>query len=231
VRLIQEIAADLWTADQPLRFFGIELGARMTVVRLPGSKLFLHSPISWSRELAGQVERLGSPAFLVAPNRFHHLYAGEWQTAYPSARLFVAPGLERKRPDLAVAGLLDAGPRPEWSGALDQALVEGFPLANEVVFFHRPSRTLITSDLVFHVDPGSPVLTRLAFRLSGAAPGRLSSTLVERILIRDRAAFRRSLERILSWPIEQIVLAHGSVVNRDGHAALARAYSWLLRSS
>ena len=30
-----EIAPDLWTATQPLRFLGLEVGSRMTVVRLP----------------------------------------------------------------------------------------------------------------------------------------------------------------------------------------------------
>jgi hypothetical protein len=97
--MLRELASDLWIADQPLRFFGIEVGTRMTVVRLPGSRLLLHSPISRSRELAEQVEGLGTPAFLVAPNRFHHLFVRDWQSAYPTSRLHVAPGVETKRPD------------------------------------------------------------------------------------------------------------------------------------
>ena len=76
--MLRQLAPDLWIAEQPLRFLGLELGARMTVVRLPGSRLLLHSPIARSRELAAEVERLGSPTYLVAPNRFHHLYARDW---------------------------------------------------------------------------------------------------------------------------------------------------------
>ena len=166
----------------------------------------------------------------MAPNRFHHLFAQQWQSAYPSARLHVAPGLDRRRPDLAIAGVLGERPLPEWSAVLDQVLVDGFSLANEVVFFHEPSRSLIASDLVFNIGPELPPLTRFAFRLMGAY-GRPASTLMERLLIRDRAAFRRSLERILTWPIEQLVVAHGSIVREGGHAALAAAYAWLLASS
>lgn len=226
-RLLREISTDLWVAEQPLRFLGLEVGARMTVVRLPDSRLLVHSPIAWTRELAAALEPLGTPALLVAPNRFHHLFAQQWQSAYPSARLHVAPGLDRRRPDLTIAGVLGDRPLPEWSAVLDQVLVEGFSLANEVVFFHSPSRTLIASDLVFNIGPASPPLTRFAFRLMGAY-GRPASTLMERLLIRDRAAFRRSLDRILAWPIERLVVAHGEVVRTGGHAAIGEAYAWLL---
>ncbi len=225
--MIREVANDLWIADQPLRFFGVEVGARMTLVRLPGSKLLVHSPIGWSPGLAEAVERLGSPTYLIAPNRFHHLYAQAWRSAYPAAQLFVAPGLERRRPDLTLTGVLAGSPLPEWSECLDQTLVEGFPLASEVVFFHKPSCTLIASDLVFNIGAESPPLTRLAFRLLGAY-GRPSASLLERLLIRDRLAFRRSLDRILRWPIAQLIVAHGSVVREGGHAALAEAYAWIL---
>ncbi len=199
----------------------------MTVVRLPSSKLLLHSPIACSRELSERVAALGSPEFLIAPNRFHHIYVQDWQAAYPHCRLHVAPGLEQKRPDLAVTGVLDEHPLPDWSDVVDQALVKGFPLSNEVVFFHKPSRTLIASDLAFNVGSTSPAITRLAFRMAGAY-GRLSTTLLERLLVRDRAAFRRSLERILRWPISRVIVAHGTVLEIGGQEALAKAYDWVL---
>jgi hypothetical protein len=223
---LRELAGDLWIAEQPLRFFGLEIGARMTVVRLPGGRLFVHSPIDPTAELRSEVERLGAPAFLVAPNRFHHLYVGRWGAAYPAARVHLAPGVLAKRPDLAGGEELgDAAPK-EWSDELDQVFMAGFPLANEVVFFHRASATLIAADLAFHVDARSARGTRLAFRLAGAY-GRLSVTPLERLGVRDRAAYRRSLDRVLAWPIARVVVAHGSVVEGDGRAALASAHAWL----
>jgi hypothetical protein len=226
--VLRELAPEIWVEDRPLRFLGTPLGTRMTVVRLPGRKLWVHSPVSRDRDLVLRVEALGTPTYLVAPNRFHHLFVHEWQAAYRLSRLYVAPGLETKRPDLAVTAVLGDPAPPAWSTLLDQVLVEGFPLVNEVVFFHRPSRTLVTSDLAFNVGPTSPFLMRAAFRLWGAY-GRLSTTVFERVLIRDRAACRRSLERILAWPIERVIVAHGEIVEGDGRAALARAYAWLLR--
>lgn len=224
---MQQLHSDLWIADAPLRFFGLEVGARMTVVRLPGPKLLLHSPIEAAADLVREVESLGPVAYLVAPNRFHHLFVGEWQRACPEASIYVAPGLDTKRADLTIAGVLSDEPEPGWKGPLDQVLVGGFPLANEVVFFHRPSATLIATDLAFNVGSSSPPLTRLAFRLAGTY-GRLSPTLLERLFVRDRTAFRHSLERILEWPFDRVVVAHGEVSGKGGREELLRGYSWVL---
>lgn len=225
---MRQLHSDLWIADAPQRFLGLEVGARMTVVRLPGSRLLLHSPVPAGAELVGEVEALGSVAWIVAPNRFHHLYVEQWQRACPGASLWVAPGLERKRPELSIAGVLGGAPEAGWKDALDQVLLEGFPFANEVVFFHRPSATLVVSDLAFNVGAGSPPLTRLVFRLGGAY-GRLAPTLLERLLVRDRAAFRHALERILEWPFERVVVAHGAIVERGARAQLVDGYAWLLK--
>jgi hypothetical protein len=132
-----------------------------------------------------------------------------------------------KRADLTIAGVLADEPEPGWKDAVDQVLVGGFPFANEVIFFHRPSATLIATDLAFNVGSSSPPLTRLVFRLAGAY-GRLSPTLLERLLVRDRRAFRQSLERILEWPFDRVVVAHGNVCERGGREELVRGYSWVL---
>jgi hypothetical protein len=224
---MQQLHSDLWITDSRLRFLGLEVGARMTVVRLPGPKLLLHSPIAADADLIREVKALGSVAYLVAPNRFHHLFLGEWQRACPEASTYVAPGLDTKRADLTITGVLADEPEPGWKSAVDQVLLAGFPFANEVVFFHRPSATLIATDLAFNVGPSSPPLTRLAFRLGGAY-GRLAPTLIERLLVRDRTAFRHSLERILEWPFNRVVVAHGEVSEKGGREELVRGYSWVL---
>lgn len=224
---MKQLHSDLWTTDSPLRFLGLEVGARMTVVRLPGGKLLLHSPIAATADLVREVKALGPVAYLVAPNRLHHLFVGDWQRACPDASTYVAPGLDTKRADLAITGVLAEEPEPGWKGAVDQVLLGGFPFSNEVVFFHRPSATLIATDLAFNIGASSPPLTRLVFRVGGAY-GRLSPTLLERILVRDGAAFRQSLERILAWPFERIVVAHGEVSEKGGREELVRGYSWAL---
>ena len=224
---LRRLAADLWIAESPLRFLGLEVGARMTIIRLAGSELFVHSPIAATPDLVREVQSLGRVATVVAPNRFHHLFAAEWQRASPEAAVWVAPGLERKRADLAIAGVLADAPERGWADAIDQVLLGGMPWTNEVVFYHRPSATLVASDLAFNIGSSSPPLTRIAFRVGGAY-GRLAPTSFERLLVRDRAAFRRSLTRILEWPFERVVVAHGDVCERNAKEELARGYAWAL---
>lgn len=224
---MQQLHSDLWITDSPLRFVGLEVGARMTVVRLPDSRLLLHSPIAPSAELVSEVEALGAVSYLVAPNRFHHLFVGQWKQACPEASVYVAPGLESKRSDLEIAGVLGDEAESGWAEALEQIVMRGFPLANEVVFFHRPSATLIATDLAFNIGSSSPPLTRLVARLGGGY-GHLSSTLLERLFVRDRAAFRDSLERVLEWPFDRVVVAHGEAPGEGGREELSRAYDWVL---
>ncbi len=224
---MQQLHSDLWITESRLRFLGLEVGARMTVVRLPGPKLLLHSPIAASADLVREVKALGPVGYLVAPNRLHHLFVGEWQQVCPDSSTYVAPGLDTKRADLSIAGVLTDEPEPGWKGVVDQVLLRGFPFANEVAFFHQPSATLIATDLAFNIGSSSPPLTRLAIRLGGGY-GRLSPTLLERLLVRDRMAFRQSLERILEWPFDRVVVAHGEVSEKGGREELIRGYSWVL---
>ena len=223
---MQQLAEDLWVCDAPLRFMGLELGARMTAVRLPSGALWLHSPIAAEPHLVREVEALGPVTCLVAPNCFHHLYVAEWQRAFPEAATFIAPGLEARRPHFKGSAVLSEDPGPAWEGAIEQICLQGLPASNEVVFFHCPSATLIVTDLALNVGPQSAPLTRVVFRLLGAY-GRLAPTLLERLLVRDRGAFRHSLEQILQWPFERVVVAHGGVVEQ-GRDALVRGYAWVL---
>ena len=224
---MRQLAPELWVTERPLRFGGLQVGTRMTVIRLSSGELFLHSPVRLDPALAAALEALGRPRFVVAPNRFHHLFAGDYVAAYPACELFLAPGLERKRPDLKIAGVLGDAAHPAWANEIDQGLIRGVPLMNEVVFLHRPTRTLLTSDLVFNIGCDSPALTRWGFRLLGGY-GRFGTTVLERLFVRDRPAARASLERVLAWDFDRVVLAHGQVLEHGGRDGLRRAYAWLL---
>ena len=217
----------LWTVERPQRFYGLEVGTRMTVIRLTDGSLLLHSPVTLDPELCRALDSLGRVRYAVAPNRVHHLYAGDVARAYPGARLWVGPGLERKRPDLAIAGVLGDEAPPEWRGQVDQVFFRGRPFENEVVFLHRASRTLLLCDLAFNFGPRSHPVTRLLMRLVGSY-GRFGPSRLDPLLIRDRRAARASLERILAWDFDRIVVAHGDVLETGGREALRTGYAWLL---
>ncbi len=224
---MREIDSDLWVSESPLRFLGLEMGARMTVVRLSDGRLWLHSPVPATPELVKEVQALGEVAYLIAPNCFHHLYVGEWKEACPEAQVYVAPGLDEKRSDLEIAGVLGSESEAGWKDVIDQIDFGGMPMVNEVVFFHRPSSTLIMVDLAFNMGENAAPLTKLFFKINRAYD-RVTPTLLERLLTRDRAACRASFERMLEWPFERIIMAHGDVSEQGGRESLVRGYGWLL---
>lgn len=225
--MLNPLAENIWEAHQPLRFVGAEVGCRMTVVRLATGELVLHSPVRGTPELFDAVAALGIVGWIVAPNAFHHLFFLEWTARFPEAQTRVAPALHKKRKDLANFTSLDEVP-DAWGEELEVVRLDGLPTIGEYVFFHRPSATLIASDIAFNFGEESPFLTRWFVRFAGRLD-ELAPTALERILMRDRDAFRASMDKVLAWPFTRVVVAHGKIFeSEDAPAALAKGYDWVL---
>ena len=224
--MLRRLADDVWVTERPQRFFGLPVGARMTVIRLSGGRLLLHSPLPLDAALRVELDALGRVACAVAPNRLHHLYAGDVVRTYPEARLWVAPGLPEKRPDLVHAGVLGDEAPVEWRGELEQAFFRGRPYENEVAFFHPATRTLILCDLAFNFGPRDAWPTRVLMSLLRSY-GKLGPSKLDPLLIRDRAAARASLDRILAWDFDRVIVAHGDVQESGGYPLMRDGYAWL----
>jgi hypothetical protein len=120
---IRKVASGLWLVAAPLRFLGIEIGRWMTIVRLGSGALLLHSPAPLTDGLRASLDSVGKPRFVVAASALHgHRFMEQYRDAYPDAELFAAPGLDRRRKDLAFDGLLGSTPDRRWSNELDQAV-------------------------------------------------------------------------------------------------------------
>lgn len=218
---LSAIAPDLFTATSTRRFLGgVILPVCMTAVRLPDGTVTLISPLPMDDALAAEIAALGPVGALVGPSLLHHLSLGPARERFPQAALLGAPGLAIKRPDLVFDGeVSEGGP---WGDALTALPVAGAPRLNEVVFHHRASRTLIVTDLVFNIAQPANRRTGMVLRMMGTR-GRFARSREWAVLIRDRAAFRASVDRILEHPFERVIMAHGDVFEDDAHSALARA--------
>ncbi len=99
----------------------------------------------------------------------------------------------------------------------------------EAVFFHRKTQTLILADLIENFEPekvggafGWLVRLAGATHPDGKTPVDLRLTFLGR---KDEA--RSSLERMLAWGPEKVIMAHGRCYERDGTEELRRAFRWL----
>ena len=223
----QQFAENIWVAARPLRFFGIEIGTRMTVIRLADGSLFLHSPVALDAETLMQVQALGPVSAIVAPNRLHHLFLGDYCKVFPKAKVYAAPGLETKRKDLPFTGVLQEHPEPAWLGQIDQQLVPDLPIIHEVDFFHRVSRTLLLTDLAFNLGTGYPYWTRLVSRLF-RIDNQFGPTPDLKYFIKRRPRAQVAIQKMLAWDFDRIILAHGNLIARDGKAWFKKAFGPLL---
>lgn len=225
--MLRTLADGLSLAEQPLRFLGVPVGARMSIVKLAAGGLLLYSPIAPSDELVAAVAALGDVRLILAPNRFHHLFAGEWQKHAPGAQTWIAGALRSKRADLAHTGILEERMTP-FDDDVEHHAIRGAPTFGETVLLHKPSRSLLCCDLVHNVLRDAPFGQRFFMRLVGGYGG-VRSNLLDRLAIKERGQAIASLETILAWDFDRIVMAHGTICAENGRAALRNAYGWLLR--
>ena len=227
--MLRSFAADLWISDGPaVAVAGFVYPTRMAVVRLPGGGLWLWSPVRPSPALRAAIDALGPVRHLVGPNSLHHLGLPDWADAYPNARVHAAPGLRRKRPDIAFDTELSDVPDPAWSGEIEQVVVRGNLITWEVVFFHRPSGTALVADLIQQFPPERfDGWRRAVARLDLMTEAAPTMPRKFRLATVGRGAARTAVRRILDWPTRNLVMAHGAPVEGNGRAVLRRAFGWL----
>lgn len=227
---LRPFGPDIWTAEGPAvtAALGFRYATRMVVIRLADGGVFLWSPVALTDALKAEIDAIGPVRFLIAPNSLHHVFIGDWQRACPQAQVHAAPGLGAKRPDLRLDGTLGDAPAPGWAGQIDQVPVPGNAITTEVVFFHRASRTAIFTDLIQQFPPGWFAGWRgLVARLDGMVGPEPAVPRKFRVAFTGRADARAAVRRILDWPVDRVLMAHGAPVETDGGLFLRRAFGWL----
>ena len=225
-----QFGPEIWIADGPVAsFYGFPYPTRMAVIRISDGSLFVWSPVALSDSLRTSIDVLGPVRYLVSPNALHHLFLAEWKSGYPAARLYASPRLRRKRKDLAFdATLADAAER-EWAVDIDQVVLHGSFYLTEVVFFHRRSHTALFADLIQNFPRDWLKGWRgVIARLGGIVAPNPGTPRDWRASFLDRGTARAALDRILAWPIERVLIAHGDLPTEKGAAFVRRAFAWLL---
>lgn len=226
---LEQIGTNIWLAvGTEIKFMGLLLGTRSTIVRLKDGSVWMHSPVSYNPDLAVEVENIGPIRYLVAPNVYHHFFLKEWQDHFPDAQLVGPVGLPAKRPDLTFSLLLDDLIDEPWSGEIERIVFTGSRAFDEHVFFHRTSRTAILTDLIVNLRlDNQSKLGRLIARIEGVAYPDGRTPLLYRLGMRDRAAGAKAVAAILGWGAAQAVISHGEWFREDATEELRKRLNWL----
>lgn len=229
LRMLAPFGPSLYSADGPtVSFFGFPYPTRMAVARLSDGTAWVWSPIALNDELADAVQAIGDVRYIVSPNKLHHLFLKEWADRWPDARLYAPPGLTRKKPELRFSAELGDEPDPAWAADIDQVVFRGSFAMEEVVFFHRPSRTVMVCDLIqrFPESHASGWKGQL-MRLDGLV-GKHGSTPREwRASFLRRGPARDALNKVIAWQPERLLIAHGECAQSEATRIVTKALNWI----
>lgn len=210
----------------------LPFSTRMTIVRLAGGQLFVHSPTPVTPSLQQEIAEIGRPRWIIGPNRIHYWWMPDWRATYHDADIYLAPRIREQsagRIDFPTTAL-DRDRGYPWDEAIATLPIHGSYMT-EVEFFHHPSRTLILTDLIENFETSKMPTTwmRWLVRLSGVAAPHGAMPFDMRLTFwRQRRALKAAIRRMIAWRPERVVIAHGKWFERDGEAALRRAFHWAL---
>jgi hypothetical protein len=154
----------------------------------------------------------------VAPSLLHAVGVTKASAQFPFATLWGSEGVEGKYPDLAWK-IIAGGAGWPYREVLEPFALRGMPSVNEIVFYHRPSKTLIVTDLCFNMVGVKGLAARLVLQAFGTY-NRLGVSRLFVSLIKDRRAFKESVQDILSLEFNRIVVSHGAIVEGDARSKL-----------
>lgn len=234
----KRVAEDVWVVDGPVIWFGVPwprmpFPTRMTIIRLDGGQLFVHSPTRLTPALISAVGAIGTVRWIIGPNRLHYFWIPDWRNHYPDASIYLAPRIREQskgRIDFT-AETLQAERGYPWDAELATLPVAG-RFMTEVEFFHFKSRTLVLTDLVenFERHKLGTWLQRWLVRLGDVMDPDGSMPRDMRFTFRKgKAELRAAVEAMIAWNPERIILSHGRCYDRDAVGELRRAFRWLLR--
>ena len=223
---LQAFAPGVWIAEgTPIKAaLGFRYPIRMAVLQVEDGGLLLWSPVQPELLLVAEIAAMGPVRALIAPNKLHHVFLKDWAAHFPQAEIHAAPGLASKRDDLTISGTLHDLAPMGWEGVEVQLVPNS--IAPEAVLFHRASATVLICDLLQNM-PGDWYhgWRRLLAQLDQMM--ELHPTVPRKFRFALGAEAKAPLVRMLGWPAERVLMAHGTPVTRDGQAFLQRAFAGL----
>lgn len=188
-------------------------------------------------------------------NRLHHVYADDWAAAYPTAKFIGMESLVNNRkqqgyPELDMpyvftsssTGNLPVPPkdlREDFTRDFDTEYMTGH-LLQELVYFHKPSRSLVQADLLYNF----PLREQYSKTAIDSSKGQFANRAMAwnfkqrrgwlpwdegKIFNTENEAWTRSLRRMYNeWDFDRIIPCHGDVIETDGKDQFRSAFKkWL----
>ncbi|MED7819720.1 MULTISPECIES: DUF4336 domain-containing protein [unclassified Francisella] len=212
--IISFIENKIWIIEYPIKYSGVKFSSRTTLVKLDDGSILIHSPCKIDEKLKKEILKLGEVSYIFAPGNFHHLYISSAQEAFPNSKTYICEGIEKKQPNLKYEGILT---EKTLLNEFKQQPILGSKIMNEVVLLHKETKTLIVVDIIENIgsktkNTGFGIkIWWLIFRMWNKAKPAPEYQLGWK----DKKLAAQSLQTILEWDFDKIILAHGDLITHD----------------
>ena len=222
--MLKSIGEGVWVAEGMLNGpLGMKMSVRSTVLALDANNLMVISPIQPSASLIQDIASLGIVRYIVAPNCMHHLFVNKFAANFPEAEIWGPADLHAKRNDIQFHGVLAADEVMPWDHHLEMHSIKArAPLFEEFIFFHQRSKTLIVTDLMFNFHHFDSWWMVLIAKLNGGY-NRLGMTRIGKMYFNNADSLKAGARQILDWKPENLIVAHGEVIQGGATQALEAA--------
>jgi hypothetical protein len=142
--------------------------------------------------------------------------------------VYAPPGLARRKPELRFDAELGNDPDPAWAADIDQVVFRGSFAMEEVVFFHRASKTAIFGDLIQrHTESAMSGWRGLLMRLDGLVGDHGSTPREWRATFCPRGPARAARDKVTGWNAKRLLIAHGACAQSNAAEIVAASLSWI----
>ncbi len=187
--------------------FGVQFPAK-TILIEDDVNHFIISPCELPQETIETLMNSNKHIIFISPNNFHNLHINKMKNLFPKA-FFYGPKRSAKQSGVELKSLKDLK-----SEDVEFIYLKGNNTLAETCFYHKPTETLIVTDLFFNMKHKMNLPTKLAMLIAGTYQKPATSRIIK-FTTKDKPALKSSLSYLASLPILKVIPSHGDAIGKD----------------
>ncbi len=220
---IEKLSSSIWRVVGSMP--GPPIPRTMVLVRLRDGRIVVHSAVALDEAAMKEIESWGTLAYLFVPGIGHRLDAPAYKARYPSMSVMCPPGARKMVEEVLPVDRTDIAfddPDVTWRVLEGTAGREG-----ALTVRSAEGTSVVINDMMMNM-PHIPGFGGLIGRAIGFTGPIKLPPITKFILVKDKAALRKDLERLAETPdLRRVVPSHGDVVTSDPAGALRRVAATL----
>jgi hypothetical protein len=161
------------------------------------------SPCDLPADIIETLKQDNRDLIFIAPNNFHNGHIKKMKMTFPNAQFY---GPKRSA---RVSGVELKNTKELKLKDTDIYFILGNNSLSESCFFHKPTSTLIVTDLLFNMSHKMNISTKIMMKLVGTYK-RIATSRMVRASIKDKELFNTSIQTLINLAPKKVIPSHGN---------------------